>query len=200
MLIEEQQGVMMMSLLSVIGNLLLGGVGCLVCLLGSPFGVSSQGDGAMPRTTWRLSTSRAVTSNFKNRFNQVPSVTEYPLIKRIRTDTTIDLSKILPRRVTCSDCVRKCIDQTDPNLWAPDLILWENNYDAECTEWEDTVFSTVLHGINKGYPPWYKGGPESGDPSTMDLGCKNCEVAFIMFNRNSELFFKTMRSGEFYCL
>ena len=27
-------------------------------------------------------------------------MTEYPLIKRIRTDTTIDLSKILPRRVT----------------------------------------------------------------------------------------------------
>jgi hypothetical protein len=65
-----------------------------------PFGLSSQGDGAMPRTTWRASTSRALPPIFKNRFNQVPSVTEYPLIKRIRTDTTIDLSKILPRRVT----------------------------------------------------------------------------------------------------
>jgi hypothetical protein len=66
-----------------------------------PFGLSSQGDGAMPRTTRRASTSRALPPIFKNRFNQVPSVTEYPLIKRIRTDTTIDLSKILPRRVAC---------------------------------------------------------------------------------------------------
>ena len=65
-----------------------------------PFGLSSQGDGAMPRTTWRASTSKSLHPIFKNRFNQVPSVTEYPLIKRIRTDTTIDLSKILPRRVT----------------------------------------------------------------------------------------------------
>ena len=56
------------------------------------------------------------------------------MIKRIRTDTTIDLSKILPRRVTRLIEARKCFDQTDPNLWAPDLILWKNNYDAECTE------------------------------------------------------------------
>ena len=71
---------------------------CYVCLC--PFGLSSQGGGAMPRTTWGSSTSRSDSPIFKNRFNQVPSVTEYPLIKRIRTDTTIDLSKILPRRVT----------------------------------------------------------------------------------------------------
>ena len=64
-----------------------------------PFGLSSQGGGAMPRTTRRSSTSRAGSPIFKNRFNQGPSVTDYPLIKRIRTDTTIDLSKILPRRV-----------------------------------------------------------------------------------------------------
>ena len=70
-----------------------------VCGVG-PFGLSSQGGGAMPRTTWRSSTSRAGSPIFKNRFNQGPSVTDYPLIKRIRTDTTIDLSKILPRRVT----------------------------------------------------------------------------------------------------
>ena len=70
----------------------------LPCLC--PFGLSSQGSGAMPRTTWGSSTSRSDSPIFKNRFNQVPSVTEYPLIKRIRTDTTIDLSKILPRRVT----------------------------------------------------------------------------------------------------
>ena len=71
-----------------------------VCVYLCPFGLSSQGGGAMPRTTWGSSTSRSGSPIFKNRFNQVPSVTEYPLIKRIRTDTTIDLSKILPRRVT----------------------------------------------------------------------------------------------------
>jgi hypothetical protein len=76
---------------------------CDVCYgFKCPFGLSSQGDGAMPRTTRRASTSRALPPIFKNRFNQVPSVTEYPLIKRIRTDTTIDLSKILPRRVASS--------------------------------------------------------------------------------------------------
>ena len=42
---------MMMCLLSVIGKIWIGGVGILIRSLGSPFGVSSQGDGAMPRTT-----------------------------------------------------------------------------------------------------------------------------------------------------
>jgi hypothetical protein len=126
LLIGKQLGAMM-SLLSVF-LLVLECLwrDCVGDLLRSPFGVSSQGDGAMPRTTWRLSTSRAVTSNFKNRFNQVPSVTEYPLIKRIRTDTTIDLSKILPRRVVFVKSFRKCVDQTDLNLWAPDLISLKN--------------------------------------------------------------------------
>ena len=58
-----------------------------------PFGLSSQGDGAMPRTTRRASTSRALPPFFKNRFNQITSVTECLLIKRIRTS---DLIRILP--------------------------------------------------------------------------------------------------------
>ncbi len=93
-----------------------------------PFGLSSQGDGAMPRTTRRASTSRALPPFFKNRFNQVPSVTEYPLIKRIRTDTTIDLSKILPRRVTLHMRCHFSTNQPSRPLCAPDLLCVQMEY------------------------------------------------------------------------
>ena len=105
-----------------------------------------------------------MTSNFKNRFNQVPSVTEYPLIKRIRTDTTIDLSKILPRRVTqlsrlenvSIKLIQICGHQT---LFCGKTIMTQNVLN------EKTPY-TVLRTVR------YKGGPVSGDPSTMDLGYK----------------------------
>jgi hypothetical protein len=101
-----------------------------------PFGLSSQGDGAMPRTTRRASTSRALPPFFKNRFNQVPSVTEYPLIKRIRTDTTIDLSKILPRRVTRWRRSHFETNQSSLPLCTPDL--W-------CAIIENTLIIALSH-------------------------------------------------------
>ena len=112
-----------MSRNAIVCDIHLVGLGVGVMLEGvGPFGLSSQGDGAMPRTTWRASTSKSLHPIFKNRFNQVPSVTEYPLIKRIRTDTTIDLSKILPRRVTWWKALEKCHPFLQINYNTPDSV------------------------------------------------------------------------------